>query len=115
MIYCSRKVKVVMMSYWGFVNTYGINTTDSEGNRIGTLIRFDSRADRCDWISRDNKWDGPKREVLSSKEARRIMEYCYRHTADPEDVRLGIYTMSEYVRLLPMDHLWDWYINTSEW
>lgn len=101
------------MAYWGFVNTYGINTTDNEGNKIGTLVRFDTRADRCDWISRDNKWDGPKREVLSSKEARLIMEQYYRHTDYPEDVRLGIYTMSEYVKLLSMDQLWDWYNDKS--
>lgn len=103
------------MSYWGFVNNYGINTTDNEGNKIGTLARFDSQADRRDWISRDNKWDGPKREPLSSKEARRIMEHDYRRAADPEDVRLGIYTMSEYVRLLSMDQLWDWYTDPNRW
>jgi len=103
------------MAYWGFVNTYGINTTDNDGNKIGTLVRFDSCADRCDWISRDNKWDGSKREPLSSKEARRIMEHDYRRAADPEDVRLGIYTMSEYVRLLSMDQLWDWYTDPNRW
>jgi len=45
----------------------------------------------------------------------RIMEYDYRRAADPEDVRLGIYTMSEYVKLLSMDQLWDWYSDDSRW
>lgn len=103
------------MSYWGFVNTYGINTTDNDGNRIGTLVRFDSRDDRSRWINGDDRWYGPNREILSSKEARRIMEHDYRRVADPEDVRLGIYTMSEYVKLLSMDQLWDWYTDPDRW
>lgn len=101
------------MAYWGFVHTYGINTTDSEGNRIGALVRFDRRSDRSKWINEDNIWHGTDKEILSSKEARRIMEHDYRRAADPEDVRLGIYSMSEYVKLLSMDQLWDWYSDDS--
>ena len=101
------------MAYWGFENTYGIYYTDSDGNKIGSLLRFDSHADRNRWINEDSKWNCPRREILSSKEARRIMEHDYRHVADPEDVRLGIYTMSEYVRLLSMDQLWGWYSDDS--
>lgn len=103
------------MAYWGFENTYGIGTTDNEGNRIGALVRFDRRADRNECIARDGKWGGPAFEPLSSKEARRIMEHDYRCAADPEDVRLGIYTMSEYVKLLSMDQLWEWYSDDSRW
>lgn len=99
------------MAYWGFENSYDFSTTDNDGNKIGVLVRFDRRADRKKWISEENIRHVPKMEILSSKEARRIMEHDYRHTADPEDVRLGIYTMSEYVRQLSMDQLWDWYIN----
>lgn len=103
------------MAYWGFENTYEIGTTDNDGNRIGTLVRFDSQADRARWIRNDDGWNGVKKEDLSSKEARRIMERDYRRVADPEDVRLGIYTMSEFVRLLSMDQLWDWYSDKSRW
>lgn len=103
------------MAYWGFENTYGIGTTDNDGNRIGALVRFDSRTDRNELINRESKWNDPAFEPLSSKEARRIMEHDYRRAADPEDVRLGIYTMSEYVKLLSMDQLWDWYSDDSKW
>lgn len=103
------------MAYWGFENTYGVNTTDNEGNRIGNLVRFASQVDRARWVRNDNEWNGVKRECLTSKEARRIMEHDYRRVADPEDVRLGIYTMSEFLRLLSMDQLWDWYSDKSRW
>ena len=105
------------MAYWGFENTYGINTTDNEGNRIGNIVRFDTQDDRAKWMAEwlSKEWNGVRRECLSSKEARRIMEHDYRRAADPEDVRLGIYTMSEFVRLLSMDQLWDWYNDSSKW
>lgn len=99
------------MAYWGFENIYSFGAVDNDGNEIGSLVRFDSRSDRNNWINED----GQKREPLSSKEARRIMEHDYRRAADPEDVRLGIYTMSEYVRLLSMDQFWDWYSDKSRW
>lgn len=102
------------MAYWGFDNAYGWNTVDNDGNKIGKIVRFDKKWDRFSWFLNYNNPNG-KAEILSSKEARRIMEHDYRHAADPEDVRLGIYTMSEYVRLLSMDQLWDWYNDTSRW
>lgn len=103
------------MAYWGFDNTYGRDTVDNDGNKIGVLVRFGSLADRNKWLNADSGWHDEWRECLSSKQARSIMECYYRHTAYPEDVRLGIYTMSEYARLLSMDQLWDWYSDKSRW
>ena len=108
------------MAYWGFVNTYGIDTTDNDGNKIGYLVRFESLAERKEWFNAGNglrdiwRWC-LWRECLSSKQARSIMEHDYRRAAYPEDVRLGVYTMSEFVRLLSMDQLWDWYNDPSKW
>ena len=102
------------MAYWGFDNTYGRNTVDNDGNKIGKIVRFDKKWDRFIWFLNYNILNGQP-EFLSSKQARSIMECYYRHTAYPEDVRLGIYTMSEYVRLLSMDQLWDWYNDKSRW
>ena len=102
------------MAYWGFDNTYGRNTVDNDGNRIGNLVRFDTNQDRHNWYMNYDDPNGQP-ECLTSKEARCIMEHDYRRAADPEDVRLGIYTMSEYIRLLSMDQLWDWYNDPSKW
>lgn len=103
------------MAYWGFDNTYGINTTDNDGNKIGALVRFESLVERNEWLTADSGFHDIWRESLSSKKARSIMERFYRRTADPEDVRLGIYSMSEYVKQLSMDQLWDWYNDSSKW
>lgn len=106
-----KKVKDSTMSYWGFVNTYGLYTSDSDGDRIGSLVRFYDKSSRDQWIDEEVHWSNIKREAISSKEVRRILEKDYRCTADPEDVRLGIYSMSEYAKLLSIDQLWDHYVD----
>ncbi len=103
------------MAYWGFENTYGINTTDSEGNKIGVLVRFESLAERNEWFNADSRFHDIWRERLSSKQARSVMERFYRRIADPEDVRLGIYTMPEFVKQLSMDQLWSYYSSPNRW
>ena len=68
------------MHYYAFDNRYGIGTVDSDGDRIGTLHAFSSKAARDAWVD-DEVWDGDyRREPISGKEAHAVLEYAARHT-----------------------------------
>lgn len=77
------------MHHYGFRHTYGINTTDTDGNIIGTLYVFDTKRERDEWVSAD-VWDGNyHRATISSKDARKYLEdmwYDFR-LLDKEEAR----------------------------
>lgn len=62
-----------------FYNHYGNNTTDTAGNRIGTLYVFDTKRERDEWNDDEDYRDGNlHREAISAKEARRMLvDYIY--------------------------------------
>lgn len=85
--------------FYGFYHIYGINTTDTLGNPMGTLHTFATRKERDEWVDADT-WDGNyHRTAMGSKDARKELESMY--------MELGIYSkgearatdMSELVRL----------------
>lgn len=67
------------MHYYAFYNHYGNNTTDTAGNRIGTLYVFDTKRERDEWNDDEDYRDGNlHREAISAKEARRMLvDYIY--------------------------------------
>lgn len=67
------------MHYYAFYNYYGNNTTDTAGNRIGTLYIFDTKRERDEWNDDEDYRDGNlHREAISAKEARRMLvDYIY--------------------------------------
>lgn len=67
------------MHYYAFYNYYGNNTTDTAGNRIGTLYVFDTKRERDEWNDDEDYRDGNlHREAISAKEARRMLvDYIY--------------------------------------
>lgn len=59
-----------MTHYYAFEHTYGIGTTDTDGDIIGTLYIFDTKHERDSWINKD-VWDGNfHRATISYKDAR---------------------------------------------
>lgn len=69
------------MHYYAFYNHYGNNTTDTDGNRIGTLYVFDTKRERDEWNDDEDYRDGNlHREAISSKEARRMLSTRRKHS-----------------------------------
>lgn len=62
------------MHYYGFYHSYGINTTDTEGNIVGRLYIFNTKQERDQWVDEDI-WDGNyHRAPINSKDARKYLE-----------------------------------------
>lgn len=71
--------------FYGFDNTYGVGTTNSEYERIGQLHVFDSKKERDDWENEESGLGNFHRESLTSEEARHEMcrdYYVRQHFAD---------------------------------
>lgn len=62
-----------MAHYYGIECGYGRNVTDSEGNRLGDVKVFATKAERDAWVDAD-EFDGNwHRDSIGSGEARRLM------------------------------------------
>lgn len=66
-----------MKRYYGFDNVMGIGMRYAEDSgRYGQVVVFDTKAERDDWIERD-EFDGRwHREAITSTQARREMLRC---------------------------------------
>ena len=61
--------------FYAFNHRYGINTTDTHGERIGSLAIFESKKERDEWVADDPYSNGnPCREALTGKEGRHELE-----------------------------------------
>ena len=62
-----------MAKFYGFDNTYGVDTRDNDDERIGTVMVFCTRSDRDQWVSGEVFYNNYCHEAITAKEARREM------------------------------------------
>lgn len=83
-----------MNHYYAYNNQYGIGTTDTNGNRIGSIVIFDTKAERDVYV-----FDEINAERLTSSEAKREIARELRSDYDYEE------TMSDLVQLRSISEL----------
>lgn len=63
--------------FYAFHNAYGNGTTNTYGERVGTLHVFKTKRDRDEWVE-DDRFDGNwHREAITHRDARREMKGAY--------------------------------------
>ena len=99
--------------YYGFYNSYGVQTIGGDGSRIGHVEVFDSKTARDKWVSSE-RWDGRNwhREAITAREARSEIVHCceffefasyYSNSDDREtNIKAFINYLSEH-KLSPLD------------
>ena len=98
------------MQFYAFDNIWGVGFRGNDGERLGTVVAFWSRAARNEWVNTEPLRNGVyHREIISAKEAR-----C-------EMVRVAYdYMINEHIiwersdlRYLPMDTLAEAYARVT--
>lgn len=74
------------MFFYAFEHTYGVNTRDTNGNRIGCVLAFSNKRNRDKFIN-----ENEKAETISSKTARRhMLDYVAAHEfCKPSDLEFN--------------------------
>lgn len=61
----------MMANFYAFYNKYGVDSRDSDNERIGTVVVFTSRAARNKWVNADELRNGSHHcEPITAREAR---------------------------------------------